>query len=214
LTESSQRSDRDAFLSHFPVSYETGQKLDLYRERLISWNEKVNLVASSTLSQIWVRHFLDSAQLMPLIPEEALSLADLGAGAGFPGLVLALLAKDKKRPLRVYAIESTGKKAEFLRSVVEELELDVIVRQERIETIKDFKADVTTARALTALPDLLKYANRLMKKDSLCLFLKGRKATEELTQAKKYWTFSVMPHESLSDESGKILVIKNLQYKK
>ena len=209
-----QSLDKEIFLRIFPVPYETILRLDAYRERLIFWNDKMNLVAPSTISQIWVRHFLDSAQLMPLIPEEATSVADLGSGAGFPGLVLSILAKETKKNLHVFAIESTGKKAEFLATVAEELGLEVSVKRERIETIKNLKADIITARALTALPELLKYANRLIKKDSLCLFLKGRKATEELTEAEKYWTFNTTIHKSLSDESGKILVIKNLQYKR
>ena len=172
----------------------------------------MNLVAASTLPQIWTRHFLDSAQLMTFIPENTKTLADMGSGAGFPGLVLAIMARRKNCLLCVHAIEATGKKADFLQAVVDELKLNVVVRRERVEDIKDFKADIITARALKPLPELLKYANRLTHKDSLCLFLKGKSATEELTQAKKYWTFSAKTHPSLSDDSGNILVIRNLQY--
>jgi 16S rRNA (guanine527-N7)-methyltransferase len=206
-------SEQQAFLDKTSVTHETIHRLTVYQEMLISWNVNKNLVAVSTLPQIWTRHFLDSAQLMPFIPETTQTVADLGSGAGFPGLVLAILAKEKNSPLCVHAIESTGKKADFLEAVVQELGLNAIVRRERIENIKDLRADVITARALKPLPELLKYANRLIHKDSLCLFLKGRNATEELTQAKKYWTFSTEIHPSQSDDSGNVLVMKDLRYR-
>jgi 16S rRNA (guanine527-N7)-methyltransferase len=205
--------EQQAILDACAVSHETIHRLTRYQEMLISWNEKFNLVSASTIPQIWTRHFLDSAQLMKFIPEKAETLADMGSGAGFPGLVLALLAEDKKRPLCIHAVEGTGKKADFLRAVIADLGLTAIVRQERIEEIKDLKADIVTARALKPLPDLLKYASRLMKKDGEGLFLKGKSANEELTQAKKYWIFSAKIYPSLSDDSGRVLVVKNLQYK-
>ena len=205
--------EQKAFLDACAVPHETIHRLKTYQEMLTSWNAKFNLVAESTLPQIWTRHFLDSAQLMPFITETALTLADMGAGAGFPGLVLAIMAQDLKRPLHVYSIESTGKKADFLQAVVDELKLNVTVRRERIEDIRDLKADIITARALKALPEGLKYANYLMHKDTICLFLKGKNATEELTQAQKYWTFGLEIHPSCTDDSGKILVLRNLRYK-
>ncbi|MFA4995158.1 MAG: 16S rRNA (guanine(527)-N(7))-methyltransferase RsmG [Bdellovibrionales bacterium] len=205
--------DQQTFLTACPVTRETIHRLTVYQEMLNSWNTRMNLVAESTLPHVWTRHFLDSAQLMPYIPEEATTLADMGSGAGFPGLVLAVLAKEKNNPMEVHAIESTGKKADFLQAVAEALELNVVVRRERVEDIKNFKADVICARALRALPELLKYTNKLIHKDSCCLFLKGKSLIEELTQAKKYWTFSSKTYPSKSDDSGNILVIRNLQYK-
>ncbi len=203
-----------AFLDIFPVTYETINALTRYKEMLFCENKKTNLVAESTLPNIWTRHFLDSAQLMPMIPDSAKTIADMGAGAGFPSLVLAILAKNDNRPIDVHAIESIGKKAEFLKAVVRELKLNVTVHQERIENLRDLKADVVTARALKPLPELLKYANALTRKDSLCLFLKGKGASEELTLAEKYWTFNAEIHRSRSDETGKILAIKNLRPKR
>jgi 16S rRNA (guanine527-N7)-methyltransferase len=212
MTQPQIDQQRRAFLDGVGVPYETIHRLTRYEEMLICYNEKTNLVASSTLSQIWTRHFLDSAQLLPFIPDTAESLADMGSGAGFPGLVLALVAQDKGRSLRVHAIESIGKKADFLKAIVDELKLDVVVHRERIEDIKDLKADVVTARALKPLPEALKYAKPLMKNNSVCILLKGKRSTEELTQAKKYWTFDVEIHPSRSDDSGKILVLKNLRH--
>jgi 16S rRNA (guanine527-N7)-methyltransferase len=206
------KQEIEAFLAAYPVTYETTNRLTRYAEMLVDWNTRMNLVAESTLEHIWTRHFLDSAQLMPLIPKGAQLLADIGAGAGFPGLVLAILALEQGRSLRVHSIESTGKKAEFLRAVVDELKLDVIVRNERVENIRDLKADVITARAVKALPELLKFAKGLIKKETCCFFLKGKTLTEELTQAEKYWTFDAEIQQSRSDDSGKVLILKNLRY--
>lgn len=194
------------------VSHETIHRLSAYKAMLEDWNSRFNLVSESTLPHIWTRHFLDSAQLMPFIPESAAVLADMGAGAGFPGLVLAILAQGQGRDLKVHAIESTGKKAAFLQAVIDELKLNAVVRNERIEDIKDLKADVVTARALKPLPELLKYANRLINKDSVCLFLKGKSAAEELTEARKYWTFDAEIRQSVSDDSGSVLALRGLRY--
>lgn len=197
------------FVHSFNVSQETIHNLSTYEDLLIEWNQKFNLIAASTVPQIWTRHFADSAQLAKFIPPQAKSLADMGSGAGFPGLVLAIMRPD----LEVIVIEATGKKADFLQTVVDKLKLNVKVRRERVEAIKDLRADVVTARAMTALPDLLKYASQLVHKDTVCIFPKGKNAAEELTQAQKYWTFDVVTHPSQSDDSGTVLVLKKLVYK-
>jgi len=202
------------FMEAYGVTHETIHSLSAYETMLIEWNQKFNLVAASTLPQIWTRHFSDSAQLMSFIPEKALTLADMGAGAGFPGLVLAIMAKGLNKPLHVHAIEATGKKADFLQAVIDGLKLNVTVRRERVEAIRDLKTDIVTARALKALPELLKYANYLIHKDTICVFPKGQHAAEELTQARKYWTFDAETHKSRSDDSGSILVLKKLHYKR
>ena len=205
--------EQQSFMETYNVPRETIHRLSVYHDMLVTWNERFNLVAESTLPHIWLRHFIDSAQLLSFIPDFSLTLADMGAGAGFPGLVLAIMAQDLNRPLRVTVIESIGKKADFLQAVVDELKLNVDVRRERIEAIRDLKADIVTARALKALPELLKYANHLTHKDTICLFLKGKNIAEELTEAKKCWTFTVETHPSRSDDSGSVLVLKELRYK-
>ncbi len=195
------------FLRHFSVSYETRGKFERYAELLGEWNEKFNLVAASTIPHIWQRHFLDSAQLLKFIPTDAKMIADLGSGAGFPGLVLSIMGAPHVR-----LIESIGKKANFLRTVIDELTLDAEVMQARIEET-DLKADVITARALKPLPELLKLSKPLMKKDSLCLFLKGQQLDVELTEAAKYWKFDSETIPSLSDSSGSILIVRNLEFR-
>jgi len=199
-------SGRTEFLRHFPVSHETAAKLDRYAELLGEWNQKFNLVADSTFPHVWQRHFLDSAQLMNHIPSNAETLADLGSGAGFPGVIISILGFPK-----VHLIESIIKKANFLRELVKELRLSADVHQVRIESMAGIKFDVVTARALKPLPQLLKYAQPLMKKDSLCLVLKGKQADAELTESAKYWKFNSEIFPSLSDSSGRVIKIRNLK---
>lgn len=198
---------RVLFEQHFrAVPRGTALKLERYAAMLAAWNTKFNLVAASTLPHLWQRHILDCAQLYPLLPKNPKTLvADMGSGAGFPGIVLAILSG-----LETHLIESTGKKALFLKTVAEELELNVRIHQERVEAMTRLKADVITARALKSLPELFTYAKPLMKKDSLCLFLKGQKADEEIAEAVKKWSFVVEKTPSLSDETGCILRISQL----
>jgi 16S rRNA (guanine527-N7)-methyltransferase len=209
-------SGRDEFLRHFEnvprgtfwnnISRETISKLDRYAELLKEWNQKFNLIADSTFPIIWQRHFLDSAQMMKYIPEGAQTLADLGSGAGFPGMVLSIMGFPK-----VHLIESIGKKANFLREVVKQLGLNADVHQMRIESLHKFTFDVITARALKPLPQLLKYAKPLMKKESVGLFLKGKQVEDELTESAKYWKFDYELFPSLSDSSGRVIKIFNLK---
>ncbi len=196
-----------AFTAALPVARETMEKLERYAALLVEENEKINLVAASTLPHLWVRHIFDSAQLFPLLPSpKTVRLVDLGSGAGFPALVLAIMGVGE-----VHCIESTGKKARFLERVTTELDLPVTVHQERIEKSKGLKADVVTARALAALPDLLGLAAPFMKKGTCCLFLKGEKADAELTEAQKYWTFKAEKTRSMTSKTGLILRLYDLK---
>jgi 16S rRNA (guanine527-N7)-methyltransferase len=202
-------NEKSEFIRLTGAPHEAVVKLERYAELLAEWNQKFNLVAPSTLTHVWSRHFLDSAQLLSLISEggEDRVLADLGSGAGFPGLVLSIMGVPG-----IHLIESTGKKANFLQTVIDDLKLRAIVNQCRVEELKDFGADIVTARALASLKDLLSLAARITKKDSLCLFLKGKNADVELTEARKCWMFDCTKTESLSDSSGTVLAIRNLKY--
>lgn len=196
-----------AFKATVPVTRETMEKMERYAALLVEENEKINLVAASTLPYLWERHILDSAQLFPLIPRpKTARIVDLGSGAGFPALVLAIMGVGE-----VHCIESTGKKVRFLERVTAELKLPVIVHQERIEKIKGLKADIVTARALAALPALLGLAAPFMKKGTCCLFLKGEKADAELTEAQKYWTFKAEKTCSMTSKTGLILRLYDLK---
>ncbi len=203
-----KRPDRDKFIETLSVPRETLEALDRYAEMLTEWNQRINLVSESTLPELWTRHFLDSAQLMSFIPDRAETLADMGSGAGFPGIVLSILGFPE-----VHLIESIGKKANFLGEVIRELGLPAAVHQVRIEEMKGSKADIITARALKSLPELMKYAQPMMEKESLCLFLKGKNVLEELTESAQSWTFDFAKCPSISDPSGSVLIIKNLRSK-
>jgi len=204
----SHPAGREAFQRQFDVSRETMAKLDRYAELLAEWNQKFNLVADSTLPQIWTRHFLDSAQILKYLPNTEVCIADLGSGAGFPGLVLAIMGAKN-----VHLVESTGKKANFLREVIKELGLSAEVHNERVESLAGLKPDIVTARALGSLLDLLNLAQKLINPENCCIFLKGQRADVELTESAKYLTFSHEKHRSLSDPSGSVLVLKDVKRK-
>jgi len=198
--------EKTQFFRHFPVPRETEFKLIQYVEMIQESNQRINLVSESTLPHIWSRHILDSAQLLPHIPTAARTLADLGSGAGLPGIVLAIMGVPG-----VHLVESIGKKASFLQQVAKELNLDIKIIHDRIENIKTRPFDIVTARALKPLPELLKLAKPLINKKSMCLLLKGQKAELELTEARKYWTFACTKTPSLSDPSGMVLKIADLK---
>ena len=198
--------NEEMFLKETNVSRETLARLKAYAGLLTDWNARHNLVAKSTLPDLWRRHFWDSAQLARHIPASAQTLADLGSGAGFPGLVLAAMRPD----LSVTLHEATTKKCEFLKAAAARMGLAVTVQNARIEELPPNPYDVVTARALAPLPLLLSYAQRLTGPDSVCLFLKGQNVGSELTEAHKSWRMEVSQIPSLTDPSGVILVVRKL----
>ncbi len=178
-----------------------------YRALLAEWNEKMNLVGPSAMAEFWRRHAWDSAQLLRLAPE-ALRWADLGAGAGFPGVVLAILLKEKRG--RLHLVDSQAKRIRFLDAVVEALALPAETHHQRAETFRRKDVQVVTARALAPLPRLLGYAEPLLKSGATGLFLKGRDIEAELTEAQKHWTFRFEKTPSLSDPDGRVLKLWSL----
>lgn len=199
----------EAFAKRSGVSRETLERLNDYVDLLRDWNARHNLVSARSLEDIWRRHVWDSAQLAPFVPPRANTLVDLGSGAGFPGLVLAELLRPR---LSVTLYEATRKKAEFLATVAERLQLKVVVRNERIESSRWQPFDVVTARAVAPLGKLLSYAQPFMVKDTVCLFLKGQSVAAELTEARKSWRMNVSQHQSATDPSGVILEIRELSH--
>jgi len=191
------------------VSRETWDRLESFVQLVIARQKTLNLVAASTIPQIWTRHIADSLQLLSLAPE-ARTWIDLGAGAGFPGLVIACALVDVPGA-RVELVESIQKKANFLRDVADALSLPAIVHALRIE---DFTArnagrfDVVTARALAPLDKLLGYANPLLKRGALGLFPKGQDVASELTQASKSWKLDTELIPSKTDPHGRVVVVR------
>ncbi|WP_425407104.1 16S rRNA (guanine(527)-N(7))-methyltransferase RsmG [Hwanghaeella sp.] len=193
----------DDCVADLAVSRETAERFKVLAEHLVKWNERINLVSKTTLDDMWRRHFLDSGQLAHFIPPSAHSLADLGSGAGFPGLVLAAMTD-----LEIHLIESDTRKAVFLREGARAMKRPITVHQQRIESLQGLAVDVVTARALAPVEKLLEYAERLLKKDGIALFLKGNTLQTELTDSKKSWHIESTQSRSLSDSSGCILKVE------
>jgi 16S rRNA (guanine527-N7)-methyltransferase len=190
------------------VSRETWNRLDQFAEMLLTWQNTRNLVASSTIPRLWTRHVADSLQLLAAAPD-ARKWADLGAGAGFPGLVIACELAGE-HGAEVHLVESVQKKAAFLRAVVTELALPAIVHTQRIE---EFVAkppeslDAVTARALAPLDRLIGYAIPLLKRGAVGVFPKGQDVEAELTQASKSWNIEAELVLSKTDPRGRIVLV-------
>lgn len=187
------------------VSRETRQRLEVFVETLERWQKAINLVSRNTMDGVWKRHILDSAQVVPLIPATAETLADLGSGGGFPGLVIAAMRPD----LRVTLIESDARKAAFLGEVGRRMGLEnqPKIAISRIEAAPPAATDVVTARALAPLRQLLGWAERHRKDTAICLFHKGKGWQAEVEEAKKEWDISPEPIASVTDRDAVILRI-------
>jgi len=198
--------DPEEFARLAGVSRETLARLVAYEALLRQWAVHINLVGAGTLADPWRRHFLDSAQLLPLIPTGADSLVDLGSGAGFPGLVLAILGA-----AGVELIEADGRKCAFLREAVRVAAASVPVHHARIDSLPPRSFAVVTARGLAPLDRLLPWAERFIGPDTVCLFPKGKEAEHELTSAHQIWDMEVEPYASRSDPRGIILRLSRVR---
>jgi 16S rRNA (guanine527-N7)-methyltransferase len=209
---------RDAadFARRFAVSRETIDKLLAYEALLRQWQKTINLVAPSTLDAVWPRHFADSAQLLALAPPDAKAWLDFGSGAGFPGLVLAIMLAERPGA-KVTLVESDTRKAAFLGEVARKTGAPVDIRPDRIEKLttqsKLGPVDVITARALAPLPRLLDLAAPAFSAQTTGLFLKGREAETELDAARERWAFDGALEPSVTDARGRIVVIRALKAK-
>lgn len=188
------------------VSRETVERLAAYAELLVKWQARINLVGPDTLPDLWRRHLLDSAQVFPHLPQSIHRLVDMGCGAGFPGLVLAVMGAPD-----VHLIESDQRKCAFLREVARVTGTKVTIHNQRIEAVAPLGADVVTARALAPLDKLLGWAERHLCPGGHALFLKGRGVEDELTMAGKEWNITFERIPSLSDPSGIILHCKEVR---
>ncbi len=203
------RVNKDSFSAVFDVSRETMKHLEEYESLLSKWNPKINLVSRSTLIEIWHRHFADSAQLIQHIDNTQTSWLDFGSGAGFPGLVIAAIAKEKHPDLVVTLVESDQRKSAFLLTVAKALGLNVVVRPERIEAISAQNADIISARAVASLSQLLSWAQPHAHRSTVLLFPKGNSYESELTAARKHWHIEAEVIASVTDSGAVILRIKD-----
>ena len=182
--------------------------LETFIERLAEANAVMNLIGPDTLPDVWNRHVWDSAQLLERAPS-ALTWADLGAGAGFPGVVLAILLKGRP-DAHVWLIDSLGKRCRFLQAVVDELALPATVINGRAED-QTLRVDVVTARAVAPMEKLLGYAQPYLQRGAQGVFLKGEKAEAELIEARKVWHFENDLSVSRSDPRGRIVSVRSLR---
>jgi 16S rRNA (guanine527-N7)-methyltransferase len=206
----STSAERERVLAAFDVSRETIERLDVLVAELTKWQRIKNLVGPATLDEVWTRHIADSLQLLALAPE-AKTWLDLGSGAGFPGLVIAIAGAE--RALAVSLVESNSRKCAFLRQAARLAGVKVIVHESRLGTIVPNyvgKADIVSARALAPLADLLAWTEPLLTTGTIGLFPKGRDAAVELTLAEQSWTFKAETLPSLTDSEARIFRITSL----
>ena len=204
--------DKERALALVSVSRETEARLDIFVDALLRWQSKLNLVAPSTLPELWTRHIADSLQLLALAPQ-ARVWADLGSGGGFPGMPIAC-ALAGQTGAKVHLIESNRKKAAFLRAAVRATAAPAVVHQERIEKFGETCAEavqVVTARALAPLKTLCIQAFPFVAKGAIALFPKGQDVEAELTDAAKYWRLQASRVPSRTSPDGSVVVIRALE---
>ena len=195
-------SDADP-LDGFDVSRETMARLMIYRVLLGKWTAKINLVSRASLADAWTRHFADSLQLLDLAPLGSGSWVDLGSGAGFPGLVVAIARPE----VRVVLVESDTRKAVFLREVAAATGASPIIHEARIEALAPLGAAILSARALAPMGTLLAHAEKHRAPGGICLFPKGEAVHKEIREAERGWRFDYRIHPSRTDPQAAIVEI-------
>jgi len=204
----------DTFCRFTQVSRETITSLKKYEDYLIKSNKTVNLIGKSTLNEVWIRHFLDSSQLIDFIDKNTENVVDLGSGAGFPGLIIAILAKDRKIPIKVSLIEKSKKKVLFLKSVINILNLDVEVSNLNIFELKNkIQTDLVIARAFKPLEIILQLLDqKTVNWKKIFLFL-GKSGKNELLQASKRWDIQYKQRMSITSSDSRVIEINKLKKK-
>ena len=197
-------------LAGLVVSRETLERLRAFEALTAKWTPKINLIAKGTVDQIWERHIVDSAQIYALAPDSFAKWVDIGSGGGFPGIVVAAIAKEKQPTAEFVLIESDQRKCAFLRTAVRELDLSATVFAERIEKAPPQAADVVSARALASLDALLPMIQRHLAPAGRALIHKGRQTAQEVAEAKANWSFLLEDHPSITDPDARLLDIQRI----
>ena len=202
------------FIKNTQVSRETIVSLKKYENLLIKRNKNLNLIGNSTIPYIWHRHFLDSAQVIDLIDKNEKNLIDIGSGAGFPGLIIGILAKDRKIPLKISLIEKSPKKIAFLAEVIKILKLDVrLINKNLFEMQTKIERDVLVARAFKPLPIILKFfLQKTQNWKKIILFL-GKTGKNELLHASKDWNIKYKQQMSVTSSDSLIITIEKIRKK-
>lgn len=191
------------------VSRETTDLLTQFSELVERWTVRINLISKASVDGIWERHVADSAQLFELAPEFE-HWVDLGSGGGFPGIVIAIIAKEARPEARITLVESDLRKATFLRTAIRELGLNAKVIADRIEELPPLGADVLSARALADLTSLLKFTDLHLAKSGTAIFPKGLNWRKEDEAARQLWSYSLDPVKSKTSAEAAILLIKDV----
>ena len=204
----------DTFCRFIRVSRETLEMLKMYEDLLIKRNESLNLIGKSTINSIWHRHFLDSAQVIDFVDKNDSILVDIGSGAGLPGLVLAILNKDKKMPFKIKLIEKSPKKAKFLKGVIKELSLKVDVLEKNIlsEPTK-LNEDVFIARAFKPIKIILELIHNNAKNFKKIIIFLGKTGKSELLDASKIWDIGYKQRMSITSNDSFVIEINKLKRK-
>ena len=204
----------DTFSRFIQVSRETITSLKKYENKLIKSNKTLNLIGNSTIKDIWTRHFLDSAQVIDFIDKNDKTLVDIGSGAGFPGLVLAIILKFKKIPLKTKLIEKSPKKVKFLRDLIKELNLDVeVCNQNVLEEPKKLLGDVFVSRAFKPLKIILELIHNNAENYKKIFIFLGKTGKNEILQASKSWDIEYKQRVSVTSSDSIVVEINKLKKK-
>ena len=192
------------------VSRETLEDMRGFCRLVEKWNPAINLVSKAGSAGLWKRHILDSAQMFLIAPREASLWCDIGSGGGFPGLVIAIMAKHQAPNLEVALVESDRRKSVFLSEVARLLKLRVRVHAKRIEDLQPQNADILSARALAPLTGLCGFASRHMRPDGVAIFPKGICAEKEIQEARQSWAFDLTQHRSQTESDATVLMLRGI----
>jgi len=207
-------SQIDTFCSYTQVSRETITSLKKYEELLIMSNKNLNLIGNSTINKIWNRHFLDSFQVIDFIDESDKTLVDIGSGAGFPGLIVSIMAKDRKFPLKIKLIEKSPKKIIFLKKIINELKLNAEAINQNVQEKKfKFIDEVFVARAFKPLPVILELIHNKAKNFKKAIIFMGKSGPKELLRASINWDIKYKKRMSVTSNDSFIVEIDKLRKK-
>ena len=195
------------------VSRETIDSLNIYETLLLENNRKFNLISKSTEKTLKIRHILDSAQVIDFIDKNTKICADLGTGAGFPGIVLSILFKERKYPIRVDLYEKSPKKCQFLTQVVTKLDLDALVLEKNVLEQKNLEVGTIVARAFKPMQFIFKIVTKNFKNSNNLILFLGKNGEQTLLDASKVWDFEYKERKSVTSDDSLILNIKKIRRK-
>ena len=190
---------------HVDVSHGTFLKLKLYHDLLLKWQNTINLIGKDTIGDSWNRHFLDSLQIIKLLPDNNKTIVDLGSGAGFPGMILAIMGFT-----HVHLIESDSRKCAFLKEVARITETKISIHNTRIENNTVENIDIFVSRACASLDNLLHLCKKNISRETICLFHKGKNYSNENTDARINWNYDIEVTPSIIDPQSVILKLSNV----